>query len=98
MDVSMALCASAPCDPFTKLLLFKPCSWTLLSPEFFIAVWEYFSKDENSDFIELLILLLTKPVSCVQLFWDLMDRSLPNSFCPWDFPGKDTPVDYRFLL
>jgi len=27
-----------------------------------------------------------------------MDRSLPGSFCPWDFPGENIEVDSHFLL
>ena len=27
-----------------------------------------------------------------------MDCSLPDSFCPWGFPGKNTGVDCHFLL
>ena len=30
--------------------------------------------------------------------WDPMDCSMPGSFCPWDFPGKNTGVGCHFLL
>ena len=36
--------------------------------------------------------------SCVQLFADPMDCSLPSLLCPWDFPGKNTGVGCHFLL
>ena len=29
---------------------------------------------------------------------DPMDCSLPGSFCPWDFPGKNTGVSCHFLF
>ena len=29
---------------------------------------------------------------------DRMDRGPPGSFCPWDFPGKNTRVACHFLL
>ena len=29
---------------------------------------------------------------------DPMDWSLPGSFCPWDFPGKNTGVGCHFLI
>ena len=29
---------------------------------------------------------------------DPTDCSTPGSFCPWDFPGKNTGVSYHFLL
>ena len=32
------------------------------------------------------------------LFCDPMDCSPPGSFCPWDFPGKNTGVGCSFLL
>ena len=37
--------------------------------------------------------LVTKPV-----FWDPMDCSPHRFLCPWDFPGKNTRVDFHFLL
>ena len=37
------------------------------------------------------------PQSCLTLY-DTVDCSLPDSFCPWDFPGKNTGVGCYFLL
>ena len=28
---------------------------------------------------------------------DTVDYSPPGSFCPWDYPGRNTGVDYHFL-
>ena len=36
--------------------------------------------------------------SHVQIVYDPMDCSLPGSFCPWDFQGKNTRVGCHFLL
>ena len=41
--------------------------------------------------------VIVQLLSCVQLFCNPMDRSLPGSFCPWDFPGKNTEVGCHFL-
>ena len=35
--------------------------------------------------------------SCLTLF-DPMDGSLPGSFCPWYFQGRNTGVGYHFIL
>ena len=37
-------------------------------------------------------------LSHVRLFCDPVDSSPPGSFCPWDFPGKNTRVGSHSLL
>ena len=37
-------------------------------------------------------------LSCVWHFCDPMDCSPPRLLCPWNSPGKNTGVDYHFLL
>ena len=44
-------------------------------------------------YIEYYYFAVVKLLSCVQLFCDPMDCSLP-----WDFPGKNTRVGCHFLL
>ena len=62
---------------------------TALSFQLFITkIWAPLSKTSSS-------CLATK--SCLS-FFDPTDYSLPGSFCPWGFPGKNTGVGCHFLL
>ena len=44
------------------------------------------------------VTFVVQSLSWIQLFCNPKDFSLPGSFCPWDFPDKNTGVGRYFLL
>ena len=91
-------------DPFRQGLI--SWGWSCWTTTLFQWKWSLGWENKNfshgfglmNNFKEWPVNSISHQLSCVWLFCDPVECSLPGSFVHWNFPGKSTGVGYHFLL